>query len=66
MVVQDEINIQESSLNQKSITLIFYKQLVYKPPALGWQIAKLFSGLNPFLLSNNKKYRLKKTGIFSL
>ena len=37
----------------------FYRQLVYKQLALGWQIAKQLSGLNP--LSINKKYRLKVT-----
>ena len=39
----------------------FYKQLVYKQLALGWQIAKQLSGLNPLSLSNNKNYRLKVT-----
>ena len=38
----------------------FYKQPVYKQLALGWQIAKQLSGLNPFSLGNNKNYRLKK------
>ena len=48
-------------------TLIFlYKQSVYKQLALGWQIAKQLSGLNPFSLSNNKNYRLKKSGVFPL
>ena len=28
--------------------LVFYKYPVYKQLALGWQIAKQFSGLNPF------------------
>ena len=32
----------------------FYKQPVYKQPALGSQIAKQLSGLNLFSLSNNK------------
>ena len=45
-------------------TLIFlYKQSVYKQLALGWQIAKQLSGLNPFSLSNNKNYRLQKSGV---
>ena len=35
-------------------TYIFYKQLVYKELALGWQIAKQPSRLNPLSLSNNK------------
>ena len=39
----------------------FYKQLVYKQLALGWQITKQLSGLNPLSLSNNKNYRLKVT-----
>ena len=39
-------------------------QLVYKQLALGWEIAKQISGHNPFLLSNNKTYRLKKHGAF--
>ena len=48
-------------------TLIFlYKQSVYKQLALGCQIAKQLSGLNPFSLSNNKKYRLRKSGVFPL
>ena len=34
--------------------------------ALGWQIAKQFSGLNPLLLSNNKSYSLKKSKVFPL
>ena len=34
--------------------LFFYKQSVYKKLALGWHIAKQFSGLNLFLVSNNK------------
>ena len=45
-------------------TLIFYKQPVYKQLAVGWQTAKQLSGLNPHSLSNNKKYRLKKSGVF--
>ena len=42
---------------------IFYKQRVYKPLALGWQISKQLSGLNPLSISNNKNYRLKKSGV---
>ena len=45
-------------------SLIFYKHPLYKKLALGWQIAKKFSGLNPFSLSNNRNYRLKMSGIF--
>ena len=35
----------------------FHNQPVYKRLALGWQIAKQLSGLNPISLSNNKNYR---------
>ena len=35
-------------------TYFFYKQPVYKSPALGWQIGKQLSGLSPLSLSNNK------------
>ena len=44
----------------------FYKQLVYKQPALGWQIAKQLSRLNHLSLRNNKNYRLKKSWVFPL
>ena len=37
----------------------FYKQL-----ALRWQVSKPLLGLNLFSLGNNKKYRLKKSGVF--
>ena len=43
-----------------------YMQPVYKQLALKWQIAKQLSGFNPFSLSNNKNYRLKKSGVFPL
>ena len=46
-------------------TYFFYKQPAYKQLALGWQIAKQLSALNLFSLSNNKNYRLKKSGVFS-
>ena len=39
---------------------------VYKQLALGWQIAKQLSELQSILLSNNKNYRLKKSGAFHL
>ena len=39
----------------------FYKQL-----ALGWQITKQLSWVNPLSLSNKKDYRLKKSGVFPL
>ena len=41
-------------------------QLIYKQLALGWQIAKQLSGLKCPSLSNNKNYRLKKSGVFPL
>ena len=50
----------------KKVHLFFYKQPVFKQLALGWQSAKQSSGLNPFWLSNNKNYRLKKSGVFPL
>ena len=50
----------------KKYTYSFYKQPVFKQIALGWQIAKQHSGFNPFSLSNNKNYRLKKSGVFPL
>ena len=34
--------------------------------ALGWQIAKQSLGLNPFSLSINRNYKLKKSGVFPL
>ena len=46
--------------------VFFYKQPVYKQVALKWQIAKQLSGLKPFSLSNNKTFRLKKSGVFPL
>ena len=46
--------------------VIFYQQPVYKQLALGWQIAKQLSRLNLFSSSNNKNYRLKKSGVFPL
>ena len=44
--------------------LFFYKQPVNKKLSLEWQIAKQFSGLNFFSLSNNKNYGLKMSGVF--
>ena len=46
--------------------IFFYKQPFYNELALRSQIAKQISGLNLFSLSNNKLYRLKKSGVFSL
>ena len=43
---------------------MFYKQPVYKQLALRWQIAKQLSGLNLLALSNDKNYKLQKTGVF--
>ena len=39
---------------------LFYKQPAYKHLALGWQIAKQLSGLNPISLSSSK------SGLFPL
>ena len=44
----------------------FYKQPIFKQLAIGWEIFKQFSGLNPISLSNNKNYRLKKGEVFPL
>ena len=44
-------------------TYFFYKQLVYKQLAFGWHFAKQFSGLSPLSRSNNKNYKLKKSGV---
>ena len=40
----------------------FYNQLVYKQLALGWRVAKQLSGIKSVSLSNNKSYRLRKSG----
>ena len=37
---------------------------VYRQVALGWQIAKQFSGPKPVLRSNNKNYRYRKLKFF--
>ena len=47
-------------------TYIFHKQPVYKQLAFRRQIAKQRSRLNSLSSSNNKSYRLKKSGFFSL
>ena len=47
-------------------TYFFHKHPVYKQLALGWQIAEQLSGLKLFSVSNNKNYRLKKSGVFPL
>ena len=41
--------------------LFSFEQPVYKQLALGCQIGKHLSGLNPLLLSNNKNFRLNKS-----
>ena len=45
---------------------IIYKQPGYKQLVLEQQIAQQLSRLNPFSLSHNKKYRLRKSGAFPL
>ena len=50
----------------KEIHLFFYKQPGHKQLALEQQIAQQLSRLNPFSLSRNKKYRLRKSGVFPL
>ena len=47
---------------------IHYTKLsfLYKQLALGWKITKQLSLLNPFSLSTNKNYRLKKIGFFAV
>ena len=47
----------------KEIHSFFYKQRGYKQLALKQQIAQQLSRLNPFSLSHNKKYRLRKSVI---
>ena len=46
--------------------MFYSKQPVYKQPALGWQITKQLSGINPLSLSNDKNYILKKSVVFPL
>ena len=51
----------------KEIHLFFlYIETAYQQLALEQQIGKQLSELNPFSLSNNKKYRLRKSGVFPL
>ena len=47
-----------------ALHLYFYKQPVNEQVALGWKIAKQFSGFNLISLSNNNKYKLEKSGVF--
>ena len=50
------------TLYVKKYTYFFYKQPGYKQLALSkQQIAQQLSRLNPFSLSHNKKYRLRKS-----
>ena len=56
-------NILRFNLSRPDIHF-FYKQLVIKQLALGWQIAKQLSGLSPVSLSKKKNYRLRKSGVF--
>ena len=49
----------------KDYTYFFYKQPVYKQLAVGWQITKQISGLNPLSLSNIKKLQIKEKWSFS-
>ena len=44
--VRDNLERQDPNL-RNAAHLFFYKQPVYKQLALGWQIAKQLSGLNP-------------------
>ena len=52
------------TLAKSYYTDFFYKQPVYKQLALGWHFAKQLSWFKPLSLSNNKNYRLKKSGVF--
>ena len=51
---------------RKNTLIFFISKPVYKQLAFGWQIAMQLSGLNLLSLSNNKNYRLKKSGVFPL
>ena len=55
-------NSQKATLNDyfKSWFIPLYKQPAHNQAALGWQIAKQLSGLNPLPLNKNKNYTLKK------
>ena len=57
-------NISTWALFLKGLHLCFYKQSIYKQLALGWQIPKQLSGLDPFSVNNNKNYKIKKIGLF--
>ena len=47
-------------------TYFFYKQPVYKQLALGWQIAKQLSGLNPFSTNQQEKLQIKEKWSYSI
>ena len=46
--------------------LFFYKQPVSKQLALGWQIAKQLSGLNPFSTNQQEKLQIKEKWSYSI
>ena len=56
-IVQKHVTVAISKTNEGQLQLFFKKQPVYKQLALGWQIVKQLSGLNPLSISNNKNYR---------
>ena len=45
---------------QRSTLIFFHKQSVFKQLALGWQIAKKLSGLNPFFTKQEYKLQIKE------
>ena len=47
-------------------TYFFYKQPVYKQLALGGQIAKQLSGLNPFSTNQQEKLQIKEKWSYSI
>ena len=62
----EQFSKSENSLGELHLFFFsFDKQSVYKQLALGWQIAKQLSWLNPLSLSNNKNI-LKESGVFPL
>ena len=63
--IHEQIYFQITSFIYHTLSF-FYKQPAYKQLALRWQFAKQLSGLNSLSLSNNKNYRLKKSGVFPL
>ena len=65
-IVQKHVTVTISKTNESQLHLFCKKRQVYKQLALGWQIAKQLSGLNPLSISNNKNYRLKESRGFPL